>query len=332
MPKTSFNSGEDRFNFMLALSGFLIRHDGHSTVSEVAEHFDIEPQLVIQTLRTLNLASAKFENRPEDLFYDIDLDQLDEGLIQFQSAESAPDVPLLTTRQASALAAGIQQLASIPDFASSDELSELLAILGAGSTAKFSPAIEVKSHASSVNADIIRRAIISKRRVACEYLNQRGELTNRDIDPLKLSFDGEHFYLAGWCHLAQAMRVFRLDRMKKIAVLDESISQAAETLPGFSDQPYVADKSDIEVLVEVEPEAYRLIAEVQAIAEPKAPESAKIRATIRVGHLQNLGRLISRYGGAAKVVSPPEAREAVKNYALEVLGEDIHSDLAGTEE
>lgn len=332
MPKSSFLGGEDRFNFMLALSGFLIRHDGQSTVSNVAEHFDVEPELVVQTLRTLNLAAAKFEDRPEDLFYDIDLDQLDDGIIQFQSADTAPDVPLLTTRQASALAAGLQQLASIPDFASSEELSELLAILGAGSTAKFSPAIEVKSHASNSNADIIRRAVISKCRIVCEYLNQRGELTIREIDPLKLSFDGEYFYLAGWCHLAQAMRIFRLDRMRKITVLDVPLSSEAEAIPSFSDQSYVAGKSDIEVLVEVEPEAYRLIAEVQAIAEPKAHESAKVRATIRVGHLQNLGRLISRYGGAAKVISPAEAREVVKNYALGMLGEDVRSGLAGTEE
>lgn len=332
MPKSSFLGGEDRFNFMLALSGFLIRHDGQSTVSDVAEHFDVEPELVVQTLRTLNLAAAKFEDRPEDLFYDIDLDQLDDGIIQFQSAETAPDVPLLTTRQASALAAGLQQLASIPDFASSEELSELLAILGAGSTAKFSPTIEVKSHASNSNADIIRRAVISKCRIVCEYLNQRGELTNREIDPLKLSFDGEYFYLAGWCHLAQAMRIFRLDRMRKITVLDVPISKEAEAIPSFSDQSYVAGKSDIEVLVEVEPEAYRLIAEVQAIAEPKAHDSARVRATIRVGHLQNLGRLISRYGGAAKVISPAEAREVVKNYALGMLGEDVRSGFAGTEE
>ena len=333
MPRNTFSSGEDRFNFMLALSGFLIRHDGQSTVPEVAEHFDVDPQQVVETLRTLNLAAAKFEDRPEDLFYDIDLDLLDEGIIQFQSAQYAPDVPLLTTRQASALAAGIQQLASIPDFASSEELSDLLSILSSGSSTQFSPAIEVKTHASNTNADLIRRAVISKHRISCEYLNQRGELTNRAIDPLRLSFDGEHFYLAGWCHLAKAMRVFRLDRMRKIEVLEMEISrEATEEISSFSDQPYVAGESDIEVVVEVEPEAYRLIAEVQAIAEPQSHDSAKVRATIRVGHLRNLGRLISRYGGAARVISPPEAREAVKNYALEMLGEDMPSDLAGTEE
>jgi hypothetical protein len=42
-----------------------------------------------------------------------------------------------------------------------------------------------------------------------------------------------------------------------------------------------------------------------------------------VGHLPNLGKLVSRYGGAAKVIAPAEAREIVKNYALAALGENI---------
>ncbi|MEY3845988.1 MAG: hypothetical protein RJA66_255, partial [Actinomycetota bacterium] len=48
--------------------------------------------------------------------------------------------------------------------------------------------------------------------------------------------------------------------------------------------------------------------------------SGTIRTQIMVGHLPNLGRLIAKYGGAAKVIAPPEAREIVRNYALSALG------------
>lgn len=332
MPKSKFTSGEDRFNFILALSGYLIRHDGQATLTQVAEHFDIEAGLADQALRTLNVASAKFENRPEDLFYEVDLDLLDKGLIEFKAAESTPDVPALTTRQASALAAGLQYLASIPEFASSEEVAELLELLGAGESAPFSAAIEVKSSSLSAEASLIRRAIISHNRIRCEYLNQRGELNQREIDPLRLSLDGQYTYLTGWCHLNDAIRVFRLDRMRRVEVLEATISNAAINLSEYSDHSYVAEKSDYEVVVEVEPEAYRLISEVQAIAEPRDSKSATVRATIRVGHLQNLGRLITRYGGAARVIHPPEARETVKLYALKMLGENLPGDLAGTEE
>ena len=48
--------------------------------------------------------------------------------------------------------------------------------------------------------------------------------------------------------------------------------------------------------------------------------SGTIRAQIKVGHLPNLGRLIAKYGGAARVIAPVEAREIVRNYALSALG------------
>jgi hypothetical protein len=37
--------------------------------------------------------------------------------------------------------------------------------------------------------------------------------------------------------------------------------------------------------------------------------------------LPNLGKLVARFGGAARVIAPPEAKLIVKNYALAALGE-----------
>jgi len=332
MPKKAFSSGEDRFNFMLALSGYLFRNQGSSTVNDVAQHFDVDADSVVQTLRTLNLAAAKFENRPEDLFYDIDLDELDRGTIQFNSFENAPDVPQLTAKQASALAAGLHYLRGIPEFATQDELSELLELLGAGDSAQYSAAIDVKPASDTANAEQIRKAIIESRQISCEYLNQRGESSERTIDPLTLSLDGQYYYLAGWCQLAEEVRIFRLDRMRKLTILESKFSKSVKQIDDYADRSYISAKSDIEVLVEVNPEAYRLISETQAIAEPKDQKSATIRATIRVGNLQNLGRLIAKYGGSARVIAPESAREVVKNYALRMLGEDIQGELAGSEE
>jgi predicted DNA-binding transcriptional regulator YafY len=56
------------------------------------------------------------------------------------------------------------------------------------------------------------------------------------------------------------------------------------------------------------------------VAEPKDLGSGTIRTQIKVGHLPNLGRLIAKYGGAARVIAPEEAREIVRNYALSALG------------
>jgi hypothetical protein len=41
---------------------------------------------------------------------------------------------------------------------------------------------------------------------------------------------------------------------------------------------------------------------------------------MRIGYLPNLGKLISVYGGAAKVIAPQAARDVVRDFALQALG------------
>mgnify|MGYP000582518099 CR=1 FL=1 len=322
MPKlTNSLSGEDRFNFMLALAGYLMRNGGQATLSEIAEHFAISEAQIESALRTLNLASAKFEDRPEDLFYEVDIDLLDEGIVEFHALTGSPEVPRLTTRQASAIAAGLQYLASIPEFAATDEIAELNQILAAGSGLNGPPVIEVRPGSIDSDAEIIRRAIATERRISCEYVNQRGELSQRQIDPLRLIPEGQYWYLSGYCHTHQEVRSFRIDRMRAAQILDVEISEETKAIVDLDDSTYIAQSTDTEVVIEVQPEAYRLITESQTVQEPQDVGSGTIRATIKVGHLPNLGRLISRYGGAARVIEPPEAREAVKAFALKSLGQ-----------
>jgi hypothetical protein len=74
--------------------------------------------------------------------------------------------------------------------------------------------------------------------------------------------------------------------------------------------------------VEVEPEGYRLIAESKSVSEPITVEAGLVRAEIRVGHLPNIGKLVAKFGGAARVIAPLEAKLLVKNYALTALGQN----------
>jgi proteasome accessory factor C len=322
MPKlTNSLSGEDRYNFMISLAGYLIRQEGPVSIQQVCDAFLLSEDVVKSAVSTLNLASAKFEGRPEDLFFDVDQDLLEEGVISLSRIDSIEDAPRLSARQASAIAAGLQYLATIPEFTNHDEISELLEIL-ATATSSNSSTIQIQSSATGTDVSSIRQAIVSRRAISCEYVNTRGERRKREIDPLQLTSSGQYWYLFGYCPEHKAARNFRLDRMRSVSVLDREISQSALAI-GSEDRPtYISDDSDVEVVIEVEPEAYRLIAESQTIDEPKDVGNGTIRATIKVGYLPNLGRIISRYGGAARVLEPEAARAAVRSYALRVLGEE----------
>ena len=83
---------------------------------------------------------------------------------------------------------------------------------------------------------------------------------------------------------------------------------------------YVAKSSDTEVTIDLDPEAYPLASTFHLVQPAvKLPEGV-MRVVVSIGHLPNLGRIIARYGGAARVVSPPEARQVVRDFAIRALG------------
>jgi proteasome accessory factor C len=146
----------------------------------------------------------------------------------------------------------------------------------------------------------------------------------REIEPLRIDLTGGVWYLRGYCPINKAVRNFLIEHMRSIKILDREISDVAAKVGEIEDATYVAEATDTEVTVEVTPEAYRLISEFQTLSEPKDVGSGTIRTQIKVGHLPNLGRLIAKYGGAARVIEPAEAREVVRNYALSALGAHPH--------
>jgi proteasome accessory factor C len=202
----------------------------------------------------------------------------------------------------------------------------LIEKIAAGSSRGLAEVISIAPGSVEAGAEQLREAILLGRSISCEYINRKGEKTVRDIDPLRIDLTGGVWYLRGYCPINQGVRNFLIEHMRGITVLDREISESAKQVSEIEDATYVAEVSDTTVTVEVTPEAYRLITDFQTVSEPKDVGSGTIRSEIKVGHLPNIGRLIAKYGGAAKVIAPAEAREYVRNYALAALGEAGHAD------
>lgn len=59
---------------------------------------------------------------------------------------------------------------------------------------------------------LISTAVRQQQRLHLRY-RSRDEETERDVDPYGIVSHWEQWYMVGWCHLRQAVRVFRLDRI-----------------------------------------------------------------------------------------------------------------------
>lgn len=326
MPKLNSFNGEDRYNFMLALVAFL-QNRGSVTLEEVAQHFGLEVKYIRKAVTSINEARATLQGF-EEWFFLIDIEALEhDGVLALIDNSVIEDVPRLSNRQASAIAAGLSYLSTIPGFDDDPELAKLQELLASGTSRGLNPIIESRPGSAGAGAETIRKAMLTGKQITCEYINQKGERSVRTIEPLRLDPRADGWYLRGYCPIHLEVRNFKLDRMRSIEVTDSSMSSEAQEIEILEDSMYVAQATDTIVTVEVEPEGYRIISESKSISEPVSVAAGLVRAEIKVGHLPNIGKLVARFGGAVKVIAPEEARLIVKNYALAALGKDSHASI-----
>lgn len=327
MAKNFRPTGQERFNFIAALIAYLI-HNDYSQISDVAKHFEVSEEYIKDALTTI-FQTASLKSNFEEVYYEYDTDLLEsDGEIHLESLLGFEEVPKLSGRQASAIAAGLNYLSTFPEFTNQDEIAELLEILGKGSPVDRVQIIDYKPGTVDADAAVIRRAMLRGHRISCEYVNQRGEKSTREIDPIRLDPRGELWFLKGYCLKNKELRNFRLDHMRAATELDVPISDEARSISEIVDEEYTKSDTDIDVVIEVEPEAYSLITDFAADVESTDSKTGLTRAVIKVGYLPTLGRVINHYGGAARVLSPESARRVVRNYALTALGRPIDDQLS----
>ncbi|HEX3048111.1 MAG TPA: WYL domain-containing protein [Bacillota bacterium] len=83
--------------------------------------------------------------------------------------------------------------------------------------------------------EVLTHAISARRKVELTYQASSGEISHRLVAPYKLFIQKQIHYVAGFCELKQAIRVFRLSRIQAIK-LTESLF---EVVPFFKETDYV---------------------------------------------------------------------------------------------
>lgn len=150
------------------------------------------------------------------------------------------DQPLrLTSPEATALLIALRALADVPGVADPEAVRSATAKIeaaagtvgsqtGQGVSAEPEPApVETRAVAA------VREAVRGKRALSIEYYSaSRDTLSMRVVDPIRIVVIADQSYLEAWSREADAVRLFRFDRIVDAAVLDEPsvpLEQPAET-------------------------------------------------------------------------------------------------------
>lgn len=308
MPKVELD-GEEVFNLTLSVVGLVLK-EGVMSVEELSQHFDVSAASILKAVKAIT--NSEDLGSYETHFY-VDQDALEEGDVSFSQGQARlSEPPKLSSRQVSAIAAGLDYLASLPQFAESTDLAELRASLG-GEITTTAP----KIFAKTAELTVLREALQSKNQLQIDYLNQLGERSSRVVDPLRIDFIGSRYYLRGYCHKNQALRAFRVDRMASIQKLDSPISKSGLEVE-IPEDVFEGGEDQHLVQIQCTKSASEIFWNFPLSKEPQEIEGG-LSGEIRVGNLRALGRHVARYGGDVLVIGPAEARQAVVEYAESAL-------------
>ncbi|HEY0249049.1 MAG TPA: WYL domain-containing protein [Gryllotalpicola sp.] len=310
----------DRLAFLLSVVPYLIDHPG-VTVAAAAAHFGVresDMRAQVERITGMGVPGATKTYGPEDLF-DIDWDALDErGEIVITNRVVIDDAPRFSGREAAALIAGLQYLQSIPGTADTEALTRLIQKLARGASAT-PPAVAIARGVTDAALDVLRGALASGVRVEFDYLNGRGDRERRPVDPLRLESRDDVWYLRGWCHLRQDLRIFRVDRMDDVTDTGEPAAHVPADV-ALSETLFDPSADDLLVEVRLAESAITAFAEYLSNDAKLVPDGEGfVRTSIRVAHFHALKRLVNSMAGLLTVLAPPEARRAVADWAAEGL-------------
>jgi proteasome accessory factor C len=126
-------------------------------------------------------------------------------------------------------------------------------------------------------------------------------------------------YLEGWCRRAEGVRLFRLDRVLSVDVLDlpAEVPETAEPVD-VDTGLFTASPSDVLVELELGPGA-RWVAESYPCESVTELADGRLRIGLRTPDTAWLRRLALRLGEDARVVSPAELADEVRSAAAAAL-------------
>jgi len=183
-------------------------------------------------------------------------------------------------------------------------------------------AVQIDQPAEQNVATVAREALAARRRVHLSYyVPGRDEATERDVDPMRLLLVEGRTYLEGWCRLAEAVRLFRLDRVLSIELLDVPAEVPREAQPRDVDQGlYRPAADDLRVVIELTP-AGRWVAEYYPCEEVADLGEGRLRVVLRTPDPGWVRRLALRLGEDGRVTGPPGLVTGIRAAAAAALAQ-----------
>lgn len=285
----------DRVIRLLSIIPWIAAHDG-PTVDEICERFDISRNRLLKDLEIIPFVGV-YPRTPDALIELVTED--DRVWVRYTPVFERPlriaPVPALT------LVARGQSLLSVPGADTEGPLARGLEKLAATLDLAATDAVDVRLElVPEATLDQLRAAVGDHHQVEIDYYSyNRDRRSRRTVDPHRVYSEGGQWYVSGHCHQAGDIRLFRIDRIQELKVLESMFAQPADAGPNpvFEPRPEHG-----RVTLDLKPRAHWVVEQYPTESVESRPGEV-LRATLAVSAQGWLERLLVRLGDDVQLVS-----------------------------
>jgi predicted DNA-binding transcriptional regulator YafY len=166
----------------------------------------------------------------------------------------------------------------------------------------------------------IKNAILKCKVIEIDYINTQSKKTTREIEPLRLSFKHQAWYLWAWCRQREDFRTFRISRIKRVKITNETFDRMCErtSKSAKNQNAEVVRKVPVHCVLQfTEGALYRLYDDYD---DTEIHDNGDGTYTIEVDFPEDdwvYGYILS-FGSHVKVIEPQHIREIIKEKARRI--------------
>ena len=289
----------DRARRLLSLIPWLEQnHPSGADIGEVATMYGYPPADLVRDLTdVVNFVSA--DPYQSFLLFEI---LVTEDRIRVERNDLLGKPMRMDPADLAALVAAGRAVAALLDVDELGPLERAVAKL-AGARGSEAEAVQIRLAAGDEPVlQVIREGIGTGRCIDIDYYSYGRDVeTSRVVEPHRCLYDG-FWYLMAHCRLAEAPRVFRLDRVRRAELTDEVFQPPDDVAEAMDGIP--VDGSLPEVTLLLDPGVRWVVDQYPHTGLDSGPDG-RLRVTLPVTADRWLERLLLRLGPAAEVVLAP---------------------------
>lgn len=274
------------------------------TAKELAEYFEVSTRTIYRDIETLSAAEIP-----------VYMSKGKGGGISLISGYVL-DKAVLTEEEKINILSSLKAVSAVNLSEQDSAVGKLSAMLGD----KNSDWIEVDfSHWSDKGKEkevfnSLKNSIINRFTVQFSYANGKGELTRREIEPLKLCFRGQDWYVYGFCSLKNDYRFFKLKRISEFTITHNQFER--ETPKQIFNKDYYNGSAETVKLRISKELAYRVYDE---FSQYELDKNGDFIATVSITDKFWVYSYISTLGNLAEILEPEHIRRNYIDFLQKIL-------------